>query len=275
MLKELVVIALPIGNAQDLTLRALAALKSVDGILAEDTRKFKEFCRWAGIELNCPVQSYDAHSEREINTKKLFEKLSGKWALVSDAGTPAVNDPGSQIVKDARALGVVLSALPGASALTLALQISGGFGNPVTFLGFTPKKVKKDFFEKFLGSKTIVFFESKHNVMATLETLKESQYKNSKLVCLREMTKEHEEYFEGSLEEHIQYFEKKLKKDQVGELTFVLEGSESESLPSQIALNMLVEFRAAGPSQAAKILSKLCSVSREEAYELLKGCSDK
>lgn len=271
MLQELVVIALPIGNAEDLSFRASKALQRVEGVLAEDTRKFKEFCKWAGLDLGCPVQSFDAHTERDTNPKKFFEKLSGRWALVSDAGTPAVNDPGSALVKSARALGIRVLSLPGPSALTLALQMSGGFGNPVSFLGFTPKKVKKDFFENFSASRTLVFFESKHNVMATLETLKGSNFKNSELVSLREMTKEHEEYFEGTIDEHIKYFEKRLEKDQVGELTFVMEGLGAETSSTVLDPKILVEFRAAAPSQAAKILAKLCSLSRDEAYELLKS----
>lgn len=268
---ELLVVALPIGNAEDLTFRAKKALKEVDGVLAEDTRKFKDFCRWAGLTLACEAQSFDANIERETDHKKIFEKLKGRWALVTDAGTPAVNDPGSALLKSARHLGIKVSALPGVSALTLAVQMTGGFGNPLTFLGYTPKKVKKDFFENFASSKTLVFFETKHNVLSTLKTLDESRYKESKLICLREMTKEHEEYFEGTVGDHQKFFETKLEKDQVGELTFVLEGLGQENASNALDVNSLVELRNASPTQAAKILAKLSGLSRDEAYERLKG----
>lgn len=271
MIDELLVIALPIGNAEDLSARAKKTLLSVDGVLAEDTRKFKDFCRWAGLSLSCEVQSFDANTEREIDPQKFFEKLSGKWALVSDAGTPAINDPGSWIVKAARHHKIKITALPGASALTLALQMTGGFGNPISFLGFTPKKVKKDFFENFASSKTLVFFESKHNVLATLNTLQDSLYKDAHLYCLREMTKEHEEFFEGRIEDHVAFFKEKLEKDQVGELTFVLEGLGRESTGVELDPQLLVELRSASPPQAAKILAKLSGLSRDEAYTLLKG----
>lgn len=269
MIDELLVVALPIGNAEDLSARAKKALLSVDGVLAEDTRKFKEFCKWAGLTLSCEVHSFDSNTEREIDAQKFFGKLTGKWALVSDAGTPAINDPGSWIVKSARHHKVKVTSLPGASALTLAIQMTGGFGNPISFLGFTPKKVKKEFFENFASSKTLVFFESKHNVLATLNTLQGSLYKDAQLYCLREMTKEHEEFFEGRIEDHIAFFKQKLEKDQVGELTFVLEGLGRESTGVEIDPKQLVELRKASPTQAAKIVAHLSGLSRDEAYKIL------
>ncbi|MEZ4814629.1 MAG: SAM-dependent methyltransferase [Bdellovibrionota bacterium] len=275
MLKELIVVALPIGNAEDMSFRVKKALQVVDGVLAEDTRKFRDFCRWAGLDLSCEIQSFDSNKERDADYQKLFEKLNGRWALVTDAGTPAVNDPGSWIVKSARHHKIKVTALPGASALTLALQMTGGFGNPTSFLGFTPKKVKKDFFEEHCASKTLIFFESKHNVLSTLEALSESHLKDAKIICLREMTKEHEEYIQGNVAELKAFFEEKLKSEQVGELTFVVEGLGKASTSSQVEASDLVEFRKASPSQAAKLLAKLSGLSRDEAYELLSsGKSD-
>lgn len=272
MLSELTLVALPIGNVEDISARAIKTLKKVDGVLAEDTRKFKDFCRMAGLELAAEIKSFDSYAEREGEIAKLFEKLKGHWALVSDAGTPGINDPGAQLVKWARHHHVKVSALPGPSALTLALQLSGAFGNPIIFLGFSPKKCKASFFENHSNAKTIVFFETKHNVLHTLQELSESKFKNSKLICLREMTKSHEDYFEGNILDHLQYFKNKIEEDKVGELSFVLEGpGESHSADTNVLPEDLVAFREAPPSQAAKILSKLCRLSRDEAYNLLKS----
>ena len=273
-LRELFVVALPIGNTGDLSPRARKILESVDGVLAEDTRKFREFCRFAGVTPSAQLEAFPAQTERESDYSKLFEKLKGeKWALVSDAGTPAVNDPGSWIIKNARHLGIEVKAIPGPSALTLALQWSGGFGNPVVFLGFPPKKVKKDFFEDHLKSKTLIFFDSKHNVLSTLDVLLESSFQDSKICCLRELTKEHEEYFEGNLLDLKKLLTDKINKEQVGELTFVLESPAGKTSLSESAtsatLEELLELRAASPSKAAKIIAQLTGLSRDQAYEAL------
>jgi 16S rRNA (cytidine1402-2'-O)-methyltransferase len=268
-MKELIVIALPIGNPADLSERAKTKLLKVDGILAEDTRKFNDFCKWAQLHLKADVKSFHAADEREVDLKKLLDSLEGSWALVSDAGTPAINDPGSNLVKVARQQKIKVSALPGPSALTLALQLTGGFGNPITFLGFPPKKVKKDFFEKHLASKTLLFFESRHNVEATLETLASSSLKNHRMVCLREMTKEHEEYFEGTIGEQLDFIKKKIAADKVGELTYVMESPGTVETVSKVMPEDLLELRKASPTQAAKIFSKLTGITRDEAYDLL------
>lgn len=274
MISELVVVALPIGNTEDLSFRARKFLERANGILAEDTRKFKEFMRYAGLNLQTPIVSLPSFTEKSLDYSDFFKKLEGKsWALVSDAGTPAVSDPGSWIIRAANLQGIKVSALPGPSALTLALQITGGFGLPVSFLGFPPKKQKKEFFETCAASRTLVFFESKHQILNTLEILSEGIYQNSKVFVLRELTKDHEEIIQGTAAELAKVFAERIgKNDPLGELTLVLESQGvGNSKEFKMSPQDLVTFKNSKPSEAAKFLSKMTGITRESAYTLLQN----
>jgi 16S rRNA (cytidine1402-2'-O)-methyltransferase len=272
MLHELIVVALPIGNVEDLSPRARNIIESCDGVLAEDTRKFKEFCSHAGIKLSVKVESFNSIQEREADSLKLFKQLEGTWILVSDAGTPGVNDPGSVIIKGARHHGIKVGAIPGPSALTMAIQYTGGYGLPAVFLGFPPKKTKKDFFEAHLSARTLVFFLSTHEVLSVLKELQESEYfKNANLFILRELTKTHEEILEGKVLELFK--ELSLRKEAnkpLGEMTLVLESPGIVAKNTALTPQDLLEIRLAPPSEAARKIAKLSGISREEAYTMLK-----
>jgi 16S rRNA (cytidine1402-2'-O)-methyltransferase len=271
MIEELLSVALPIGNPEDLSFHARKVFEGVDGVLAEDTRKFKEFVRSAGLKIACDVQGLPAFEEKETDYSSFFKKLKGRrWAFVSDAGTPAVSDPGAWLMKAARVQNIKIRAIPGVSALSMSLQLTGGFGLPVCFLGFAPKKNKEDFFKKAAEAKTIIFFESKHEIVSCLKTLI-LLHPDSKLYVLREMTKEYEEFMEGTAQELLPIFEKRTAADEpIGELTLVLEGKKNEILSSQsISAEELVEFRSATPTQAAKMLAKFTGESKDKAYERL------
>jgi 16S rRNA (cytidine1402-2'-O)-methyltransferase len=195
------VIATPIGNLEDITLRALRILKEVDLVLCEDTRMTKRLFERHG--LSTPMMSYHAQSG-EAKVDLILEKAGeGKnIALVTDAGTPGISDPGSLLVSKLREAYPELSivAVPGASALTSALSIAGVPSHEFIFLGFMPhKKGRETLFKEIAESeRTIVFYESTHRILKTLESLLNV---NKKITIVREITKVYEEVLQGSAEE--------------------------------------------------------------------------
>ncbi len=200
------VIATPIGNMEDITLRALRVLKEADYILCEDTRVTGKLLKRHAIETK--MKRYDAHASEAMHQSVLDDLGNGKKiALVSDAGTPGVSDPGVLLVGMARAQGSRVDAIPGPSAVTAAFSIAGLVGNQFTFLGFVPHKKGRQTFFKSLESykEPVIFFESTHRIMKTLESLKELST-DRKVSIGRELTKMHEEFVSGTPEEVFHYF---------------------------------------------------------------------
>ncbi|MDQ3075680.1 MAG: 16S rRNA (cytidine(1402)-2'-O)-methyltransferase [bacterium] len=221
---NLYIVATPIGNMGDITLRALETLKRVDLILCEDTRETKKILNKYDIEK--PTMSYHAQSKLS-KTDKIFELLEeGKdLALVSDAGTPGISDPGAMLVSQVKLhFGdkVKVIPIPGASALVTALSASGLPTHEFTFLGFLPhKKGRETLFKEIAESKrTMVFYESPHRIMKTLEAL--VKFCPHKKVCVaRELTKIYEEFVTDRPQEVLKYFEE--NKDKVrGEFTVIV-----------------------------------------------------
>ena len=207
---RLSVIATPIGNLEDITLRALRVLKEVDYVLCEDTRVTGKLL--SHYEIKAKLKRYDAHASEHVHESILNDLKEGKHiALVSDAGTPGVSDPGVFLLArvrkenpDAR-----IDAIPGASALTTAFSIAGIAGNSFTFLGFVPQKKGRETFFKSLTAYEIpvIFYESPHRIMKTLESLKKHLGEDNHTVTIaRELTKMHEEVVQGSPEEVLTYF---------------------------------------------------------------------
>ncbi len=219
------VVATPIGNMGDITLRAIETLKNVDLILCEDTRETKKILDKHGI--NKPTMSYHAQSKLS-KTDKIFELLEeGKdLALVSDAGTPGISDPGAMLIskiKETYQSGEVsVIPIPGASAVITALSASGLPTHEFTFLGFLPHKKGREtlFKEISLSKRTTVFYESPHRILKTLESL--AKFCPDKKVCIaRELTKIYEEFKTGSPAEVLEYLEKN-KEKQRGEFTVIV-----------------------------------------------------
>lgn len=218
------VVATPIGNMGDITLRAIETLKSVDLILCEDTRETKKILN--KYDINKPTMSYHAQSKL-AKTDKIFELLSeGKdLALVSDAGTPGISDPGALLVskiKEHFRNIVDVIPIPGATALIAALSASGLPTHEFTFLGFLPhKKGRETLFKEIRDAKrTMVFYESPHRILKTLESL--IKFCPDKKVCIaRELTKIYEEFKVGSAEEILNYL-KNNKEKQRGEFTVIV-----------------------------------------------------
>jgi 16S rRNA (cytidine1402-2'-O)-methyltransferase len=206
------VVATPIGNLEDITLRALRVLKEADYVLCEDTRVTGNLLKHHGITTK--TKRYDAHASESAHESILRDLEEGKHiALVSDAGTPGVSDPGVLLIARAREAGIRVDAIPGASALTAAFSIAGIPGNEFVFLGFVPQKKGRQTFFKSLSSYAmpVVFYEAPHRIMRTLESLVTESHTEGipfkrNITVARELTKMHEEVVRGAPEEVLQYF---------------------------------------------------------------------
>lgn len=209
-MSTLYVIATPIGNLEDITLRAIRILKEVDVILCEDTRTTKRLLDTYDIKTK--TVSYHAHSTSGKQDAIIEALKEGKsYALVSDAGTPAISDPGALLVRsilDLKDEELKVVAVPGPSALAGALSIAGLTEHVFTFLGFLPhKKGRETLFKKIaLAEETMVFYESTHRIMKTLDSLMSHVGEDRKMTIVREMTKMFEEIADGTVSEVRTYF---------------------------------------------------------------------
>lgn len=222
---KLYIVATPIGNLEDITLRAIHILESVDLIAAEDTRHTLKLLNH--LEISKPLISYHRHNE-DIKTETLIEKLSEGQdiALVSDAGTPGICDPGEVVIKKCIENKIEIIPIPGACAMINALITSGISTKEFTFLGFLPlnKKLRKEKLNEIKKSeKTVILYEAPHKLSPTLKDLKEI-LENRQIVLARELTKIHEEFIRGTIEEIIEKAEN-LK----GEIVLIIEGNQKIS----------------------------------------------
>lgn len=206
----LYVVGTPIGNLEDITFRALRVLRESDIILCEDTRVTKKLLLHHNIDT--PTLSYHAHSG-DAKYEKIHTLLEeGKvLALVSDAGTPAISDPGARLVQSVRDVlsQVHVESVPGPSAVTTALSVTGVPADSFTFLGFPPhKKGRKTFFETVAKqTHTTVFYESPHRLLKALTALTEVLSSDVRVSVVRELTKLHEEVVQGTAREVIEHFQ--------------------------------------------------------------------
>ena len=220
----LYIVATPIGNLEDITLRALKILKEVDLIAAEDTRQTLKLLNH--FEISKPLISYHRHNE-EIKSNILIEKLNNgeNIALVSDAGTPGICDPGEEVIKKAIEEGINVVPIPGACAMINALIASGIDTKEFYFLGFLPlnKKLRKEKISEIENSsKTIILYEAPHKMKNTLEDLN-GILEDRKIVLARELTKIHEEF----LRENISNLLEKIDNLK-GEMILIIEGKKQE-----------------------------------------------
>lgn len=204
----LYVVATPIGNLEDITMRALRILSEVDYVLCEDTRVTGNLLKHYNIKT--PMKRYDAHASERVHTDIIADLEAGKQvALVSDAGTPGVSDPGVFLVAKVREADAGrIDAIPGPSAVTAAFSIAGLAGNQFSFLGFVPqKKGRQTFFKDIeLYDHPVIFFESTHRIMKTLESLNATLPPTAKVMVARELTKLFEEVVSGTPAEVLSYY---------------------------------------------------------------------
>lgn len=222
----LYIVATPIGNLQDISLRAIEVLKSVNWIAAEDTRHSGVLLQHFGIKT--PTLSLHDYNERE-RANKLFEYLQdgASIALISDAGTPLISDPGYYLVREARGLGVQVVPIPGACAAIAALSVAGLPTDKFIFEGFLPAKMtaKKNRIQALSREeRTLVFYESPRRVLETLETLQLIVGEDRIVVIARELTKMFETIYSGSLNSAVEWVANDVNQ-QRGEIVIVLAGA--------------------------------------------------
>ena len=219
-MSKLFIVPTPIGNLGDITFRAIETLKSVDLILAEDTRTSLKLLKHYNIE-NI-VESYHMHNEHK-KLISIIEKLNSgvQIALISDAGTPGISDPGFLLIRECIKNNIEIECLPGATALIPALVNSGLPSDRFLFEGFLPVKKGRTKRLKEIAeeNRTVIFYESPHRILKTLNDLSTYYNEDSRVSISRELTKIHEENFRGKIKDAIEYFEKKKPK---GEFVIVL-----------------------------------------------------
>ena len=267
---SLYIVATPIGNLEDITLRALRVLKEVDLIAAEDTRHTLQLLNH--FEISKPLISNHRHNEEE-KSSVLIEKLkSGKnIALVSDAGTPGICDPGEEVIKKCIEKGITVIPIPGACAMINSLICSGIDTNEFTFLGFLPlnkklRKTKLDEIEK--SNKTIIIYEAPHKLEKTLNDLKEILDADRKIVLAREITKIHEEFIRGN----IDYLLSKIPEIK-GEIVLIIDKAkpqEGESELNSLSLDEHYKFYEKQGFSKKDIIKKIAkdrNVNKNEIYQ--------
>ena len=226
MIGNLYLISTPIGNLKDITLRSIETLKNVDLIAAEDTRRSGKLLK--EYDVNTKMVSYYEHNE-EIRIKEIIDKLKKGFdiALISDAGTPTISDPGYRLVNEVHKNGIKISSLPGPSSVINALSVSGLPTDHFYFEGFLPRKKGRLTRFKFLSTlpATIILFESPYRLIKTLMDIEKFMGQRIVSVC-REMTKIHEEIFRGSLWKTINHF--KNKKSIKGEIVILIAKAQYE-----------------------------------------------
>jgi 16S rRNA (cytidine1402-2'-O)-methyltransferase len=263
-------VAVPIGNLDDITLRALATLRAVAVVAAEDTRHFATLARHHGLATR--AVSYHDHNE-EARARELIGRLEAgdDVALVSDAGTPLVSDPGYRLVREALAAGIAVTSVPGPSAVTAALAASGLPPHPFRFLGFLPRTsaARRAALDAVRGdAATLVAFEAPHRLVATLRDA--LAVLGDRPACLaRNLTKPHERWQRGSLSALVAELE--AEGEVRGEATLVIGGADPASVATESAEEDARALLAAGtPARAVQdLLVRRHGLARRDAYALV------
>lgn len=271
MIGTLYLVATPIGNLDDITLRAIKVLQDVDIIAAEDTRHSLKLLNH--LNISKPLISYHRHNE-EIKSDLLINNLlEGKnIAIISDAGTPVISDPGHEIVKVAIENNIKVTPIPGACALITALISSGLDASEFTFIGFLPlnKKNRKEKLEQIQNStNTTILYEAPHKLLSTLQDLN-NFLENRKIVLARELTKIHEEFISGTCDELL----KKLENPK-GEFVIIIEKNENiqnNNLDFLNALSLEEHYnfyinQGLSKNEAIKKIAKDKNVNKNEIYK--------
>jgi 16S rRNA (cytidine1402-2'-O)-methyltransferase len=268
---KLYIVATPIGNLADLTLRALETLRAVDLIAAEDTRHTRKLLSY--YDIHKPLVSYHEHNAKQRGSELLEKIASGQSiAVVTDAGTPGISDPGALLIEEALQHGVEPISIPGPAALISALVVSGLPTDSFAFLGFPPSKGgdRRRFFEKNAElSMTLILYESPNRLVKTLRDILEN-WGDRRIAIARELTKMHEEIFRGIISQAVDYFGGEV----LGELTLVIEGNEEgkaqrPEVDSASWEEVLRDLLNAGLSskEAASAVSSRFGVPRRVVYK--------
>ncbi len=261
------IVATPIGNLGDMTFRAVETLKKVDLIAAEDTRHSGKLLKH--FDIQTPMLSLHDHNEAQRLTQLIQRLQNGEnIALISDAGTPLIADPGYKLVRACHDNGITVIPVPGVSSVTSALSACGLPTDAVSFYGFLPAKSQAR--QNALGQikakpETLVFFESAKRLQKTLQDMQQI-IGNDRLLCIcRELTKLHEQIKLATIEEHLQD-----SMPTLGEFVLVLEGAMPQYLSEEELKNMINQLKGTiAPAKIAAQLSEQCDKSRQEIYQMI------
>ena len=260
----------PLGNLEDITLRALRVLSEVQLVATEDTRTTGRLLKH--YEISCPLLSYHEYNEAARIEQMLAALNEGDVALVSEAGMPLFSDPGHKLVQAAIEHGITVVALPGPSALTAALPASGLAVDGFSFFGFLPRKAKarRDFLTGVATLKhTLVFFEAPHRLVASLADMADVLGKMRSIAVCRELTKLHEEIWRGTLAEAWQEWQERPPR---GEFTLVVSGAPQldPAWKEQQVVTALTEMIQAGSGTkaAAQTVADQSGWSKKELYKI-------
>ncbi|MCR5784963.1 MAG: 16S rRNA (cytidine(1402)-2'-O)-methyltransferase [Eubacterium sp.] len=274
---KLYLCATPIGNLEDITFRVLRTLKEVDLIAAEDTRNSLKLLNH--FEIKTPMTSYHEFNKIEKANVLVNKMLAGEnIALITDAGTPGISDPGEELVKAAYEAGIEVTSLPGAAACITALTLSGLSTRRFCFEAFLPKdkKLKSAIFEELKEeSRTIVIYEAPHHLCATLKELND-ELGDRRVSLVRELTKKHEEVFMTTFSEAMDYYKENEPK---GEFVIVIEGKSHKEKEKEKQLEWeqltieehmaIYENQGMDRKEAMKLVAKDRGVSKRDIYKAL------
>jgi len=265
------IVSTPIGNLKDITLRAIETLKSVDLILAEDTRIAKKLLNHFSI--NNRLESFNDKNEAVKNENLIKKIKEGKnIAIISDAGTPLINDPGFKLIRFARKENIKVTPIPGCTAVIAGLSASGISTDKFTFLGFLPRtkiKRRKNLSQLVHKQETLIFFESVHRIESTIIDMKELFGTERKAVLCKEITKIHESFIGNNfldITDYIKEHQDKLK----GEFTIIIEGNREKTIDLKKIDNILDILQSEISSKdAVKICSIITGYTKSIIYKRL------
>jgi len=267
----LYIVATPIGNLEDMTLRGLRVLRSVDRVACEDTRQTQKLLAHFGIHV--PTVSCHAHNERQRSQELIAELRTGaRIALVSDAGMPGISDPGAYLVAQAVAAGINVIPIPGASAVVSALAASGLDTTSFLFVGFAPPRSgeRRSFFENYRSERaTLIFYEAPHRILEALRDAVGIFGPERRTVVGREITKLHEEFVRGTLQEvETEFASRELVR---GEMTWLIAGMDPAASPEATEVGLrdrMANLAAEGLDEqsALKRIARERGVSKSEVY---------
>ena len=270
MKNGLYIIAAPIGNLGDISARAVATLKEAPVIACEDTRVTKKLFSLLGISLKKTFITLHDHNEDE-QAQKLIDAVQNEQqavALVSDAGSPLISDPGYKLIRRCREQGVYITVLPGACALICALQLSGLPTNKFMFAGFIPNKDKAriELFKSYAAlDATVVYYETAPRILKTLSAAKEV-FGSRELAVVREISKIYEECLNGTAEDLMAHFSEKEPK---GEFVFMVAPAEEKSrTPMEIEELLREKLLQMSLKSAVKALADDYNLNKNDVYEL-------
>jgi len=264
-------ISTPIGNLNDISLRAIDVIRSCDYLYAEDTRITKKLLSFINCDKKCI--SFHEHNEDKISLDIINKIKKNKCvSIVSDAGTPTISDPGYKLIKECIKQSINYTLIPGPSSIVNAIVMSGLPTDKFSFFGFMPKKdnEQKVFFENLKNdTKTSIFFESPKRVKKTISNLIKSIGSDRMIAICREMTKLHEEIIRGSLKDVLESIETN-KVVLRGEIVLVIAGSQKNQTDFSFNLKVKNEFlKKLSASDAAKLISLITGQNKRDIYKYL------